>query len=145
MRMNRIILASHGSLSAGMLDTVQMIMGDLPNICAVATTRDETETIVQKTSRLLDSFPPEDTVYILTDVLNGSVNNDMLSLVAKYPDITVICGMNACLVLSIADAEEPLTAGELEEILSQARGQLMDCTKQLREAMNNHTDEEDDL
>lgn len=145
MRMNRIILASHGSLSAGMLDTVQMIMGDLPNICAVATTRDETETIVQKTSRLLDSFPPEDTVYILTDVLNGSVNNDMLSLVAKYPDITVICGMNACLVLSIADAEAPLTAGELEEILSQARGQLMDCTKQLREAMNNNTDEEDDL
>lgn len=145
MRMNRIILASHGSLSAGMLDTVQMIMGDLPNVCAVATTRDETETIVQKTSRLLDSFPPEDTVYILTDVLNGSVNNDMLSLVAKYPDITVICGMNACLVLSIADAAEPLAAGELEEILSLAQGQLMDCTRQLREAMNNHTDEEDDL
>ena len=116
MRMNRIILASHGSLSAGMLDTVQMVMGDLPNVCAVATTRDETENIVQKTSRLLDSFPPEDTVYILTDMLNGSVNNDMLSLVAKYPEITVICGMNACLVLSIADAEEPLTAEELEEI-----------------------------
>lgn len=145
MRMNRIILASHGSLSAGMLDTVQMVMGDLPNVCAVATTRDETENIVQKASRLLDSFPPEDTVYILTDMLNGSVNNDMLSLVAKYPEITVICGMNACLVLSIADAEEPLTAEELEEILGQARGQLMDCTRQLREAMNNNTDEEDDL
>jgi hypothetical protein len=26
-----------------------------------------------------------------------------------------------------------------------AQGQLMDCTKQLREAMNNNTDEEDDL
>lgn len=141
--MNRIILASHGSLSAGMLDTAQMIMGDLPNVCAVATTRDETETIVQKTSRLLDSFPPEDAVYILTDVLNGSVNNDMLSLVAKYPDITVICGMNACLVLSIADAEEPLTAEELDEILGQARGQLMDCTKRLREAMNNNKEEDD--
>ncbi len=143
--MNRIILASHGGLSAGMLDTVQMVVGELHNAYAVATTRDETENIVQKTSRLLDSFPPEDTVYILTDMLNGSVNNDMLSLVAKYPDITVICGMNACLVLSIADAEEALTAEELEEILDQAKGQLMDCTKQLREAMNNHTDEEDDL
>ncbi len=145
MCMNRIILASHGGLSAGMLDTVQMVVGELPNAYAVATTRDETENIVQKTSRLLDSFPPEDTVYILTDMLNGSVNNDMLSLVAKYPDITVICGMNACLVLSIADAEEPLTAEELEEILEQSRGQLMDCTKWLRESMNNHTDEEDDL
>lgn len=145
MRMNRIILASHGSLSAGMLDTAQMIMGGLPNVCAVATTRDETESIVQRTSRLLDSFPPEDTVYILTDVLNGSVNNDMLSLVGKYPDITVICGMNACLVLSIADAEEPLTREELNEILGQAQGQLRDCTQQLRDALNNQTDEEDDL
>lgn len=145
MRMNRVILASHGGLSAGMLDTVQMIMGELPNVCAVATTRDETENIVQKTSRLLDSFPPEDAVYILTDVLNGSVNNDMLSLVGKYPDITVICGMNACLVLSIADAEEPLTREELEDILGQAQSQLMDCTHQLREALNNKMDEEDDL
>lgn len=145
MRMNRIILASHGSLSAGMLDTAQMVMGDLPNAYAVSTTRDETENIVQKTSRLLDSFPPEDTVYILTDMLNGSVNNDMLSLVVKYPDITVICGMNACLVLSIADAEEPLTREELNDILGQAQGQLLDCTQQLREAMNSNTDEEDDL
>ena len=31
MRMNRIILASHGGLSAGMKDTVQMILGELPN------------------------------------------------------------------------------------------------------------------
>lgn len=145
MCMNRIILASHGSLSAGMLDTAQMVMGDLPNAYAVSTTRDETENIVQKTSRLLDSFPPEDTVYILTDMLNGSVNNDMLSLVAKYPDITVLCGMNACLVLSIADAEGPLTREELDEILGLAQGQLMDCTRQLREAMNNNMDEEDDL
>ena len=37
MRMNRIILASHGGLSAGMKDTVQMILGELPNLYALAT------------------------------------------------------------------------------------------------------------
>ncbi len=35
--MNRIILASHGGLSAGMKDTVQMILGELPNLYALAT------------------------------------------------------------------------------------------------------------
>ena len=39
MRMNRIILASHGGLSAGMKDTVQMILGELPNLYALATLR----------------------------------------------------------------------------------------------------------
>ena len=37
MRMNRIILASHGGLSAGMKDTVQMILGEMPNLYALAT------------------------------------------------------------------------------------------------------------
>ena len=40
--MNRIILASHGGLSAGMKDTVQMILGEMPNLYALATLRDET-------------------------------------------------------------------------------------------------------
>ncbi len=39
MRMNRIILASHGGLSAGIKDTVQMILGELPNLYAFATLR----------------------------------------------------------------------------------------------------------
>ena len=67
--MNRIILASHGGMSAGMKDTVEMILGELPNLYAVATTRDETESILETVRRLLAGFAPEDRVYILTDVL----------------------------------------------------------------------------
>ena len=51
MRMNRIILASHGGLSAGMKDTVQMILGELPNLYALATLRDETEPITVAASQ----------------------------------------------------------------------------------------------
>ena len=54
MRMNRIILASHGGLSAGMKDTVQMILGELPNLYALATLRDETEPITVAARRLLE-------------------------------------------------------------------------------------------
>ena len=64
MRMNRIILASHGGLSAGMKDTVQMILGELPNLYALATLRDETEPITVAARRLLEDFAAEDAVYI---------------------------------------------------------------------------------
>ena len=67
--MNRIILASHGGLSAGMKDTVQMILGELPNLYALATLRDETEPITVAARRLLDGFAAEDAVYIVTDVM----------------------------------------------------------------------------
>ena len=57
--MNPIILASHGGLSAGMKDTVQIILGQLPNLYALATLRDETEPITVAARRLLDGFAAE--------------------------------------------------------------------------------------
>ena len=83
MRMNRIILASHGGLSAGMKDTVQMILGEMPNLYALATLRDETEPITVAARRLLDGFAAEDAVYIVTDVMGGSVNNERNSSASR--------------------------------------------------------------
>lgn len=91
MRMNRIILASHGGLSAGMKDTVQMILGEMPNLYALATLRDETEPITVAARRLLEDFAAEDAVYIVTDVMGGSVNNEMLTLLPEYPAVHLIC------------------------------------------------------
>lgn len=140
--MNRIILASHGGLSAGMKDTVQMILGEMPNLYAVATLRDETESVTAATRRLLDSFDAGDVVYIVTDVLGGSVNNDMMTLLPDYPAVHLICGMNASLVLTLASSDEALTQDELAECIADAKAQIIDCNQLLKNAAQ---DEEDDL
>lgn len=139
--MNRIILASHGGLSAGMKNTAEMILGGLPHVYVVATTRDEMENILSATRRLLDGFAAEDKVYILTDVLGGSVNNDMLTLLNNDPRITLLCGMNTALVLSLASQSDVVSAEELHTIVSEAREQIIDCADLLRNAQI----EEDDL
>ena len=133
--MNRIILASHGGLSAGMKDTVQMILGELPNLYALATLRDETEPITVAARRLLEGFAAEDAVYIVTDVMGGSVNNE-------YPAVHLICGMNASLVLTLASNDEALTQDELAECIADAKAQIIDCNLLLKNAAQ---DEEDDL
>ena len=138
MRMNRIILASHGGLSAGMKDTVQMILGELPNLYALATLRDETEPITVAARRLLDGFAAEDAVYIV----GGSVNNEMLTLLPEYPAVHLICGMNASLVLTLASNDEALTQDELAECIADAKAQIIDCNLLLKKAAQ---DEEDDL
>ena len=140
--MNRIILASHGGLSAGMKDTVQMILGELPNLYALATLRDETEPITVAARRLLDGFAAEDAVYIVTDVMGGSVNNEMLTLLPEYPAVHLICGMNASLVLTLASNDEALTQDELAECIADAKAQIIDCNLLLKKAAQ---DEEDDL
>lgn len=139
--MNQIILASHGGMSAGLKDTLELILGELPNVHAVATTRDETEPITAATRRLLDGFNPEDKVYVLTDVIGGSVNNDMMTLLAESPDLTVICGTNVCLALTLASCDDPISSEELENFMTQARSQILNCGA-LLETMS---EEEDDL
>ena len=99
IRVNQVILASHGGLAAGMRDTVELIVGEVPNVHVLSTTRDETEPIAVRARRLLEGFDP-------------------------------------------ADAVEPLSDGEIEEFLEEARGQIVNCNKLLRQAAEN---EEDDL
>ena len=127
--MNRIILASHGGLSAGMKDTVQMILGEMPNLYALATLRDETEPITVAARRLLEGFAAEDAVYIVT-------------LLPEYPAVHLICGMNASLVLTLASNDEALTQDELAECIADAKAQIIDCNLLLKNAAQ---DEEDDL
>lgn len=38
--MNQVILASHGNLSVGALDTVHMIVGEIPNVHALTLQRE---------------------------------------------------------------------------------------------------------
>ena len=142
IRVNQVILASHGGLAAGMRDTVELIVGEVPNVHVLSTTRDETEPIAVRARRLLEGFDPADAVYILTDVMEGSVSNDMLTLLPEFPQATLLCGTNACLALNLASAEAPLSDGEIEEFLEEARGQIVNCNKLLQQAAEN---EEDDL
>lgn len=141
-RVNQVILASHGGMSSGLRDTVELIVGEVPNVHAISTTRDETEPITVRAKRLLNSFDPADAVYILTDVMGGSVNNDMLTLLSDFPNATILCGTNACLALNLASTEEPLSDAEIEEFLEEARGQIVNCNKLLQTAAN---EEDDDL
>ena len=112
--MNQIILASHGGLAAGMRSTLELIVGEVPHVHVLSATRDETESVLEGARRLLESFAPEDPVYVLTDLLNGSVNNTLLALLTEYPQVRIVCGMNACLALNMAAEDGPISNELLE-------------------------------
>jgi fructoselysine and glucoselysine-specific PTS system IIA component len=111
--MNRIILASHGGLSAGMKDTVQMILGELPNLYVLATLRDETEPITVAARRLLEDFAAEDVVYIVTDVMGGSVNNEFTLVAQSRPGTHLVTNMNLPLLIQLLFAEEGRDTAEV--------------------------------
>lgn len=126
--MNQIILATHGGLADGMRDTLSMVLGDASNVHVVSLARDDKDPITSKVRALVDSFDPADKVYVCTDMLGSSVNNEMVALGAANDGITVIAGMNMPFVIELASAAGPLTNEELAELIRASREGLRDCS-----------------
>ncbi|QWT17810.1 PTS sugar transporter subunit IIB [Collinsella sp. zg1085] len=130
--MNQLILASHGDFARGARDTISMVLGEsaMP-VHVVSLLRDDTESIRDRVSALLQSFSPDDTVYICTDMLGSSVNNEMLELMQTDGRVKVISGMNIPLILTLATAQQPLLDAELAQLITDARLGICDCSATL--------------
>ena len=140
--MRHVILASHGDLARGMADTIAMIVGEVGNLSTFVLERDDMVPISNQVRAELDGFDASDEVIICTDMVGSSVNNDMVGLLADYPNVTLISGMNLPLVITLALDEGPSTEEELDEVIAQAADGIKNCSKVLRAQ---EEDEEDDL
>ena len=119
--MNQIILASHGGLAAGAKDTLEMVLGDVSNVHVVSLARDDKEPITNKVDAMIATFNADDTVYVLTDMLGSSVNNNMVELSKNGTQFTVISGFNIPLALTLAMSPAPVKGAELAALINEAR------------------------
>ncbi|HGF7712541.1 TPA: PTS sugar transporter subunit IIA [Enterococcus faecium] len=125
--MNNIILASHGELSQGLKQTAEMILGPTNNIYALSAYRDEDEPIEKQIKYLVNKLG-EKNLFILTDILGGSVNNEMLPLLKENPALHLITGMNLPLVISIATQVDTISSEDLHAIVEESQNSLIDCS-----------------
>ncbi len=123
--MNQIILASHGGLAAGAKDTLEMVLGNVSNVHVVSLARDDKEPIANKVEALIATFNADDAVYVLTDMLGSSVNNNVVELSKKGTAFTVISGFNIPLALTLAVSPTPVKGAELTALINEARGGLV--------------------
>ena len=137
--MATIILASHGEFAQGLKQTATMIIGDSVPIHALSAFRDEDESILVQIKKLLATIDIEET-YILTDILGGSVNNDMLTIIKEYEGLQLITGMNLPLVISIATYNGKIGASELEKLIKESQQSVIDCRKLLVEQLTGGDD-----
>jgi fructoselysine and glucoselysine-specific PTS system IIA component len=139
MKMATIILASHGEFAQGLKQTATMIIGDSVPIHALSAFRDEDESILVQKKKLLATIDIEET-YILTDILGGSVNNDMLTIIKEYEGLQLITGMNLPLVISIATYNGKIGESELEKLIKESQQSVIDCRKLLVEQLTGGDD-----
>lgn len=124
--MKQIVIISHKTMSKGMTETIKFFAGDIENlhyICAYE--NGENEFPLNQLVGLLKKFDELDQVFLLTDLLGGSVNQTCSQLIKDY-HVRVITGVNLALALSIVlDPSDQLTDDKIFELIEEAKGQMV--------------------
>lgn len=131
--MRRILLASHHNMAEGMRDTLLFLTG-MDHVYAISAYVDDTSLDAQiKDFKTI--MMPEDSLVILTDMLGGSVNQKLCSLMSK--NVHLICGMNLplALTLTLYPQNKELDDEVINNMIKEAQQQMI--------YMNNYKIEED--
>lgn len=141
----RIVLVSHGEQSKGMLNTVQMLLGEQQNIAAYSLYPEQPVTaLTEKLQAEIEQYGAENIIF-MTELKQGSPFNAVVSLTRDY-DLYHITGINlAALMTAIMERDgESVTAEKLcETIMEDSKNTMLDVRKLLAES--GEDDEEEDL
>lgn len=120
--MRRLVIASHHRLAQGMADTLQFVTGGRVCPITVCAYVDDVPLDAQIKDSI-SAFSDEDEVLIFTDMLQGSVNQEIMRIV--NPGTFIVTGFNLPCVLELALYESKLNDEVIKDIVLRAREQLL--------------------
>lgn len=141
----RIVLVSHGEQSKGMLNTVQMLLGEQQNIAAYCLYPEQPVTdLTEKLQAEIQQYGAENILF-MTELKQGSPFNAVVSLTRDH-DLYHITGINlAALMSAVMERDEEGMSVEAlcGIIMEDSKNTMLDVRKLLAESTND--DEEEDL
>lgn len=139
----RLVLASHGKLSEGMLNTVQMLLGPQENISAYCLMPEQdVDTFSAALAEEIRAYGAENIVF-LTELLHGSPFNCTVSLTRDY-DLYHVSGINLAMLMGAIlerDDEDATPETVCEAALAAAEGSYQDVRKLLAVSDEEEDDE----
>src|SRR5215475_4646344 len=95
-----VVLAAHGPLPKAMLESVGMIMGDLPQVTSVSLMPgDSLEGLVDRLQAAVNEVNTDQGVLLLLDMFGGTPANAAAFLTQQVSDVRAITGMNLPMLL----------------------------------------------
>lgn len=126
-KMRHFILTGHSHISEGIASAVEFVLGvSIPYFNAYI---EEDGFYLDKILAEIEKYPKEDEIIIMTDILGGSVNNDMMRLTQR-PNVHLICGTNLALAAQLVMAEDEQDIGPLiRQSIDAARDGIQYCNE----------------
>lgn len=120
--MRKVILATHGELAHGMLDSVAMIVGSLAeHVATFSLLPGENPNDFMREMREILYHDQENEYVFLCDIKGGSVHT-AISQLCVFPNVKVFSGMNMNLVLDILlSHQEEINESNEDSIINNAK------------------------
>lgn len=120
--MRKIILASHGKLSEGLLNSANMIVGDLTK-CVTTYSLYPGEIATDFVEKLeKEIIVDEKTEYVIIADLYGASVSSALYRITQYKNVKLFTGMSFNMLLELlTNYEQLLTDKDVEQLLNEAR------------------------
>lgn len=119
--MRHVILASHHRFADGLKDTLEFI-GGVEDVIAVSAYVDDTP-LEETVSKIFSEIPSEDEVLVLTDIVQGSVNQAFAPYISDH--VFLVAGVNVACCLELTLETRPLTPEIIRETVAQACQQMV--------------------
>lgn len=109
--MRRFIIASHGNYAKGIVEALSLIAGTYGNVHVISAYVDGKQSgdSIKEVEALVENNPTDEYL-IMTDLLGGSVNTELMQCISKE-NIHLVAGINLVFLLTV------ITASEDEEII----------------------------
>ncbi len=78
----KFLIATHGAFSKGIHSSLDIIIGPAENVSLIQAYLNGNKSIEADLQKVLEQVHPEDELIIFSDLLGGSVNNQILRLMA---------------------------------------------------------------
>ncbi|HVU56099.1 MAG TPA: hypothetical protein VHD83_13635 [Puia sp.] len=131
-RTRKFLIATHGTFAQGLKSSLDVIAGPQKDVFFIQAYLDNVDSIQKELETLLKNKGPQEEWVIFTDLLGGSITNQVVRY-ASGEHVHIIAGVNLPLLLELvlSDPAIPVEA-VVEDILIKAREQMVYVNKLLQ-------------
>jgi len=127
----KLLLMSHGNLAIEALKSAEMILGPLTGVKAIGLQPSQGPEDLQGEAEQFIDIAKDESVVVMVDLLGGTPSNVVVRLLAKYPQLQVMSGLNLQMILSYENQIMLNTDFNKEAILKEARDGVLDVNEKL--------------
>lgn len=123
--MRKFLIATHGTFAGGVRSSLEMIIGRQEHVHLIQAYVEENKGLEDELGLVLGGLADDDELVVFTDLLGGSVTNQVLRHALKE-NVHIVSGFNLPLLVEVllADSGEPVTE-VLASAIQAARDQIV--------------------